>query len=84
MFQISLVDLCCIMDFSFFTIQAPNKTKMNPCPTSPNIIANRNGKVMIVYSPKKSKVLNMFLETSLKKYVPVPSYLVHHTPFLHT
>jgi len=36
--------------FSQITMYSPNASKMRPWPASPNIMANRNGKVMIVYS----------------------------------
>jgi len=45
----SLSDFLAAKGFSRRTIQAPNKAMSIPCPKSPNMTANRNGNVIIVY-----------------------------------
>lgn len=41
--------------FSYSTIQRANRAMMTPCPRSPNITANRNGKVMTVKGARNDK-----------------------------
>lgn len=45
----SLSDFLACIGFSLRTIQAPKSAMMRPWPASPNMTANRKGKVMIVY-----------------------------------
>jgi hypothetical protein len=49
----SLSDFFAAKGFSRRTIQAANSAMSVPCPRSPNIIAKRNGNVMIVYGAGK-------------------------------
>jgi hypothetical protein len=49
----SLSDFLAARGFSRRTIQAPKIAMIIPCPKSPNITANRNGNVMIVYGAEK-------------------------------
>jgi hypothetical protein len=58
--------------FSRRTIQAANVAIISPCPRSPNITANRNGNVIIVYGAGKQTSYVRSLHYLRTVWLPLP------------